>query len=160
MNAKVISLANSSCIRVIKSMSFYTWALTDGVWSFRETTKWAVGSQNWGSTEWFVCCAWHWVYVSLEINTAALAEPFLASFLKELSCICPSPPVTVELMDRRVSKIWNTHTLNENKTGKRGGILLKLPLRAAFHQRSCRGEQSWVLHTLEKLRSVLAPLRY
>lgn len=45
------------------------------------------------------------VRMSLAINTAALAEPFLASFLKEVSCICPSPPVTVELMDRRVSKM-------------------------------------------------------
>lgn len=100
MNAKIISLANSSCIRVIPSMKFYTGKLTDEALSFRETTKWALGVLNWGSTEWFVHCAWHLDYVSLTIKRAALAEPFLASFLKEVSCICPFPPVTAELMDR------------------------------------------------------------
>lgn len=80
--------------------------------------------------------------MSLAINTGALAEPFLASFLEEVSCICPSATVTVELMDRRVSKMRNTHTLSENKTGKKGGILLKLPLRAAFHQRDHAGENN------------------
>lgn len=51
LNAKMISLANSSCIRVIWSMSccFYTWALTDGVWSLGESTEWVLRVQNWGS---------------------------------------------------------------------------------------------------------------
>lgn len=133
-------------------MSFYTWALTDGVWSFRETTKWVLGSQN--------------LYVllgteSMDVfsNAAALAEPFLASFLKEVSCMCHSPPVITELMEGGVSKMRNTHTLNENKTGKRRDVLVKLPLRAAFHQMD-HAEQSQVLHVLKKLQSVFSPLRY
>lgn len=87
MNAKVISLAINSCIRVIPSMRFYTGELTDGALSFWEPTKWALGAQNWGSTEWFVHRARHWEYVSLTINTTALAQPFLACFLKKVNCI-------------------------------------------------------------------------
>lgn len=143
MNAKIISLANSSCISVIPSMKFYTGKLTDGALSFRVNTKWALEVQNWGSTEWFVHCAWHWEYVSLTINTAALAEPFLASFLKEVSCICPFPPVTAELMDRESQRCETpTHLMKMRLVGKRGGILLKLPLRAALHQRDHAGENN------------------
>lgn len=143
MNAKIISLAISSCIRVMPSMRFYTGELTDGSLSFREPTKWALGIQNWGSMEWFVHCAWHWEYVSLTINTSALAEPFLASFLKEVSCICPLPPVTAELMDRKSQRCETpTHLMKMRLVGKRGGILLKLPLRAALHQRDHAGENN------------------
>lgn len=124
-------------------MRFYTGGLTDGALSFREPTKWALGAQNWGSTEWFLHCAWHGEYVSLTINTTALAEPFLASFLKEMSCICPFPPVTVELMDRESQRRETpTRLIKMMLVGKRGGILLKLTLRAALHSSDHAGENN------------------
>lgn len=63
---------------------------------------------------------------------------------------------------QRSPKDVKYYTLHENKAGKMGGILLKLLLIAASHQRDHsreKGEWSWILHSQEKPLSGLAPCR-